>query len=457
MNGIHGESGDALPEIVTADFEAYLTTIIHQWLKTLTGLGFTLVPFFFILDYVTAPRELAFRFGLYRLICTGILLLQYLLIRNTKPAKLSYLHGYFVSFNVGGVIALMTVDLGGFGSPYYAGLNLVMIAVNMLLPWKPIHSIVNSSIILVTYTFLNAVWGGAFIASDLANHLFFMSATAVIAVSINWVRLNLIKKEFLLRSELKKARDALWGEMEIAKRIQTALLPSRSRIGCQEDGGCFDIASLLVPAAEVGGDYFDIIETSKGERWITIGDVSGHGVESGLIMMMTQTSISTIVHNTAGYKPSVILNAINTVIKENISRLGADHYMSVTVIRLNQDNMLVAGLHQDILIYRASLKKVEVVPTKGTWIGIVDRIKEYTEDMTVPVEVGDIILLFTDGVTEATNEKGAMYGQDRLKLALIHYAELPVSDIVNKIFQDISGFSRRQYDDITLFVMRRDS
>ncbi len=448
---------DELPGLDVAEFDTYLVTIIHQWLRTLTGLGFTLVPLFFILDCIVAPSDLVLRFGVYRLLCSVIVFLQYLVIRNTPPAKLSYLHGYFVSLNVGGFIALMTMHLGGFNSSYYAGLNLVMIAVNLLLPWKPIHSIVNSLIIIVMYVVLNVFWGKNFDYIYFTNHLFFMGATGIIAVSINWVKLNLIKKEFMLRSELKKARDALWGEMEIAKRIQTALLPNRGRIGCKEGVGCYDIASTLVPADEVGGDYFDIIETPKGEKWITIGDVSGHGVESGLIMMMTQTSIASIVQNTSGYKPSVIINAINHVIKENISRLGVDHYMSISVIRLNDSDMIVAGRHQDILIYRSSLKKVEVIPARGTWIGIYDKIKKHTLDYLIPLEVGDVVLLFTDGVTEATNERGLMYGQERLKLSLIHYADLPVSDIMTKIFQDVSSFWKEQYDDVTLLVMRKVS
>ena len=126
------------------EFEPYLNSIIHEWLKTLTTLGFTLVPAFFILDYFTMPKELLPRFGFYRLLSTIILLIQYFIIRSTKPNNSSYYHGYFVSINVGGIIALMTVDLGGFNSSYYAGLNLVIIAVNLLLPWKAIHSAINS-------------------------------------------------------------------------------------------------------------------------------------------------------------------------------------------------------------------------------------------------------------------------------------------------------------------------
>ena len=106
------------------DFDLYLNRIIHEWLKTLTILAYILVPMFFFLDYFLMPPELLPKFGVYRLISTVIVVIQYFIIRNTKPSRFSYFHGYFIAINVGSIIALMTVDLGGFNSSYYAGLNL---------------------------------------------------------------------------------------------------------------------------------------------------------------------------------------------------------------------------------------------------------------------------------------------------------------------------------------------
>ena len=170
-------------------------------------------------------------------------------------------------------------------------------------------------------------------APVLTNNLFFLSSTAIIAVSINHVKHKLVKKEFFLLVELKKARDALWSEMELAKRIQTALLPDREKIRG------YEIAAAMFPAKEVGGDYYDIIETPKGDKWVTIGDVSGHGVDSGLIMMMAQTSISAMVGNCSECQPSEVLRRVNHVIKENIARLGSDHYMTMMAIHLNESQI----------------------------------------------------------------------------------------------------------------------
>jgi sigma-B regulation protein RsbU (phosphoserine phosphatase) len=389
------------------------------------------------------------RFGVYRLISTLICLAQYFVIRNTRPGNSSYYHGYFVSINVGGAIALMTVDLGGFNSSYYAGLNLVIIGVNLLLPWRALHSAINSLAIIAMYVIFNIMAGLDYSAPVLANNLFFLCSTAIIAVSINLVKHKLVKKEFFLLVELKKARDALWSEMELAKRIQTALLPDREKIRG------YEIAAAMFPAKEVGGDYYDIIETPKGDKWVTIGDVSGHGVDSGLIMMMAQTSISAMVGNCSECQPSEVLRRVNHVIKENIARLSSDHYMTMMAIHLNESQFTVAGKHQDIIIYRSALNKTEVISTNGTWLGITDNIEKYLIDYTEKIEYGDIVLLFTDGITEAANKDGEMYGQERLEQSFNQYADLPVDRLCDKIVEDVKDFQEEQFDDMTLVVIKK--
>jgi len=430
-------------------FENHLRIIIHEWLRTIAVLAFTLVPAFFMLDYFTMPKELLSRFGIYRLASTAIVLIQYFVIRRSKPSKSSYCHAYFVSVNVGGIIALMTVDLGGFNSSYYAGLNLVIMGINLLLPWKALHGTINSIIVISMYIIFNVIAGQDYVPSILINNLFFLFSTAIIAVSINHVKHKLVYKEFLLLVELKKARDALWSEMELAKRIQTALLPDREKMSG------FDVAAAMFPAKEVGGDYYDIIETPEGDKWIAIGDVSGHGVDSGLIMMMAQTSIMSMVNNCSVSKPSAVLESVNSVLRENISRLGSDHYMTMMAIRFTESQMTIAGRHQDIIIHRSALNKTEILPTRGTWLGITDDIGSFVRDFSTKVEDGDVVLLFTDGITEATNRNGEMYGQVRLQHALNQYADFPVGKLLDKIIEEVKAFQEKQLDDMTLIVIKK--
>jgi serine phosphatase RsbU (regulator of sigma subunit) len=437
--------------LLSEDFDTHLQGITHEWLKTLTALGFVLVPTFFLLDYFTLPKAILPRVGIYRLASTLILLVQFVIILKTRPSKLSFIHGHFESINVAGVISLMIMDVGGFNSSYYAGLNLVIIAVNLLLPWHPIHSTINCSMIIAMYIGFNLHSNPVIDRSILFNNLFFLFATAIIAVSINFVKHRLVRQEFYLLLELKKARDALWSEIEIAKRIQTALLPDKEKI----EG--YEIAAVMLPAKEVGGDYYDVIETANGDKWVTIGDVAGHGVDSGLIMMMTQTSILSTVNNSPGISPTMVLKRVNSVVRENLARLGSDHYMTMMAIRFNDTQMKVAGKHQDIIIYRSAFNRVEHFETRGTWLGITDDLGEYIKDAEIYLDKGDLILLFTDGITEAADVKGDMFGQERLENALHRFADLPANKILTSIIDEVNAFQKEQADDMTLVVIRKDS
>jgi serine phosphatase RsbU (regulator of sigma subunit) len=432
-----------------AAFGQHLDVIIHAWSKTLTALGFTLIPMFFLLDAVMMPRALLWQFGVYRLITTLIIFGQYFVLHYTRPSRYSRFHGYLFSFTAGGMIVLMTHDLGGFDSSYYAGLNLVLIAVNLLLPWEVANSALNTCMILAMYIGLNAAFGKPFRVENLINNLYFLSSTGVIAVSINYVKHKLIKTDFEQRAQLKSARDALRSEMDLAKKIQTALLPDVRRIGD------YEVAATMLPADEVGGDYYDLIVTAAGERWVAIGDVSGHGVESGLIMMMTQTSIFTTINRTAGYKPSTVLNTVNSVIKQNITRLGTDRYMTISIARLEHDRLTCAGKHQDILVHRRRKGITEFVPTRGTWLGILDDIGDHLVDTTIPIEEGDVVLLFTDGLTEATSAAGVMFGERNLERALTKHAHLGCAEIIANILVEVRQHMAEQKDDITLVALKR--
>jgi phosphoserine phosphatase RsbU/P len=431
--------------------DGYLDGLLHDWLKTLTTLGFTLIPIFFVLDFFMMPRELLPRFALYRLVATAIIIGQHFVIRFTRPSPRSYLHGYFFTVIAGLMISVMTTELGGFNSTYYAGLNLVMMAVNLLLPWSAVQSAINSLLIIVLYVGLNLIVAQQLPAHSeiLINNLYFLCSTGVISTSINYVKQKLITQEFHLRADLKTARDALWGEMEVAKRIQTSLLPKLHEVNG------YAIAASMQPADEVGGDYYDVVESTQGETWVCVGDVSGHGVESGLIMMMTQTSIFTTVNRAARQNPSDVLTAVNAVLKTNISRLGADRYVTCMALRLEKDSATFAGKHQDVLLYRARTGTTEQISTEGVWLGIVDDVQGQFTDLTVQIEEGDVLLLYTDGVTEAMNDKRELFGEQRLKQALARYARLEVDEIVQAIQKDVWAFMHKQKDDLTVIVIKR--
>ncbi len=259
-----------------------------------------------------------------------------------------------------------------------------------------------------------------------------------------------------MNDQLITTRDQLWGEMELAKKIQTVLLPALPQI----DG--YEISACMLPATEVGGDYYDVINV-EGKNWIVIGDVSGHGVPAGLIMMMVQTSIQIALNQNPNIPTTKLLSSINKVISGNICRLKEDKYMTITVLACFEHGVFhFAGLHQDLMIYRAATKKVDIVETDGVWIGLMENIDGMLDDSSIKINKGDTLLLYTDGITEAW-EKGsiqdkrtsdAMFGSERLLDVFEKNGEATTNEIKDAIFKSMDNY--QQNDDITLVVIKRN-
>jgi predicted ATPase/serine phosphatase RsbU (regulator of sigma subunit) len=249
--------------------------------------------------------------------------------------------------------------------------------------------------------------------------------------------------------ELRKTLAELWSEMDLARKIQTVLLPSDTRF---RD---YEVSAVMVPASTVGGDYYDIIRT-EGADWVLIGDVSGHGVTAGLTMMMIQTAIRTVVlggeAELAKLTPAQVLRKVNAAVRSNLQKVDEDHYMTITGLKLEGSRVRYSGLHQDILIYRAASRAVERVATRGMWIGPVDDIGPLLQDDTMELHSGDIVLLFTDGITEATIGSRRL-GTDGLASLFQGLAAggADIAGILKGIMQTMQGVPQ---DDVTLMAVR---
>ncbi len=165
-------------------------------------------------------------------------------------------------------------------------------------------------------------------------------------------------------TESLKEQERLKSEMELARKIQTVLLPKNPAISG------YEIAASMHPSEEVGGDYYDVI-SAGGYDWIVIGDVSGHGVTAGLVMMMVQTSIHTVLIQNPETPPSTLLSVINRTIYENIVLMDEQKHMTILLIAIGKDGFFdFSGLHEDILFWCADTRKVEKIETDGMWIGL---------------------------------------------------------------------------------------
>lgn len=269
--------------------------------------------------------------------------------------------------------------------------------------------------------------------------------------------LNTAMEELTATNEqLKEARDELWGEMELTKKIQTSLLPASPRIGG------YQVAVHIAPAAQVGGDYYDVINC-PGMDWVVIGDVSGHGVPAGLVMMMAQAAIRTLLKNDPDMEPHRLIEAINGVLHENMKKFAEDKYMTLTVIAVHHDGRLrYSGLHEDMLVYDAAAGSAAAHETDGVWIGMYGDISGQVRTETLSLQDGDVMLLYTDGVIQAWHRESVrgkrspemdMFGQKRLlSLLELHGSGTP-DDILREIIADLEGFKRD--DDATVVIIKR--
>ncbi|HEY9899835.1 MAG TPA: PP2C family protein-serine/threonine phosphatase [Pantanalinema sp.] len=252
--------------------------------------------------------------------------------------------------------------------------------------------------------------------------------------------------------EKQQAQLAQMGkEMEIATRIQTALIPTDTTVPD------YEMSMELITATEVGGDMIDYFPQEDGRYWLAVGDVTGHGLTPGLVMMMAQSMFTALVAEDPDASPSELLSRLNQTLHQNVKyRLRNDNYMTLQVIHhLGDGRFVAAGMHCDVLIYRAATGKVDLIETQGFWTGFVPDVREMTFDYTFEMAPNDVMLLYTDGLIEAKNADEEQYDMERLEAALARYAHLEVDEIKARILAEVRAWMSEQLDDISIVVLRR--
>lgn len=297
---------------------------------------------------------------------------------------------------------------------------------------------------------------------DLRHRILLLTAVAGLlglALSLSFVKwyvgpvLKVTSRAFegLERAAVEVAnKQRLERELEIGARIQTCLLPKSVAIPELE------LAAKMVPTSEVGGDYYDAFPVGSG-GFIGIGDVAGHGLTSGLVMLMVQSVVAGLARHCPSAPPSELVSALNVVLYDNIrNRLQNKEHVTFTLFRYEPGGKLTfAGAHEEICVFRKATGKVELVPTPGTWLGAVRSVQKHTVDSTLWLSRGDIVLLYTDGVTEARARSGEQFGLDRLTALLENSSDLPIPALVERVYRAVEAHADQLDDDVTLLAFRR--
>jgi sigma-B regulation protein RsbU (phosphoserine phosphatase) len=243
--------------------------------------------------------------------------------------------------------------------------------------------------------------------------------------------------------------EALRKEVQIAHRIQTAILPNSPAVTG------YEVAARMKPAEDVGGDLYDILSFPE-TFWLLVGDVSGHGINSGLVMMMAQAAAYGTIADDPNRDPRDVVSAVNRVVHENVrQRMGRDDYLTLMAARhMGGGRFVAAGCHQPIFIARRGAI-VDVIEPSGPWVGLTADLSSQIVSYEFQLDPGDAVCFITDGVVEAQDSEGTLYGEDRL--ADLLRAEHPASaaEILTQVFQEVEAFSAIQADDITVVVLRR--
>lgn len=254
-------------------------------------------------------------------------------------------------------------------------------------------------------------------------------------------------------AKLSGAMKALWGEMELARKLQTSLLP-RSVGGLHPE---FDIAAVMRTADEVGGDFYDARIDGSGALRLVIGDVSGHGITPGLIMMMAQTAHAAVTA-CLDCDARTVVTRINEILYANVhNRLGENHFMTITALKYLGNGIFEhAGPHLRIILHRRKTGQCDLVPTTGVYLNFRKDISKSTKNAYLELAPGDIMVLYTDGLTEAENPDGELFDIHGLVDAVRRHAAREPETMRDAIMDDVLAWcGGGREDDMTLLIVRR--
>ena len=254
-----------------------------------------------------------------------------------------------------------------------------------------------------------------------------------------------IKNSFLVDEQIEKER--LEEEMRLAREIQEGLLPQ----DMPEVKGV-DIATLALPSRHVGGDYFDVIQLANGNVLFAIADVTGKGVPASLLMANLQACLHTMVPMDLSLEE--VCAHMNRVICQNT---GYDKFITAFIAlydpRTHTFDYVNAG-HNPPMVLRHS-GNIELLDKGGLLLGVMTGLPY--ERGSIELAAEDLVVMFTDGVTEAMSPEMEEYEEDRLEASLRRHAHLPSQTILNNIVSDIEVFTEHtavRYDDMTLIVAK---
>jgi len=306
------------------------------------------------------------------------------------------------------------------------------------------------SLLTTTLPLLSVVHG------NLSQQMMLTTGLPLLAIAIFGVAALLTKREIIyeyanLAPHVKRIieRERVKAEIDAANRIQAALLPQDA-----PNLAGASVASHYRAASEIGGDYFDFLPQQNGDVGIAFGDVSGHGLTSGIVMAMAKAALLVQVDYDAS--PRVVLKVLNEIVIKTAPRRMLMTFFFGLLNPHDQTLRFSSAGHLDPYVFRASTQKLEPLSSWGFPLGV--RRREPFREHSVTFAAGDRLILYSDGLIEAIDDDGEPFGFDRFEKALIENGHRSADDIKKALLQSVRKFThnRPPEDDQTLVVVSFD-
>jgi anti-anti-sigma factor len=264
---------------------------------------------------------------------------------------------------------------------------------------------------------------------------------------------NEITNKFKKAQESVLEQEKMQKEMEVAKEIQQSLLPSR-----KPNVSGYDIAPLYQAAAEVGGDYYDFVDVDEDTIGVVVADVSGKGVPGSLVMTMIRTALR--MEARGNKNASDVMSKMNAFVTDDMKK---GMFVTMFYVILDSKNRIIsyasAG-HNPMILFRHETHETFFLNPKGFPVGISlpdeELFRKSISLEKIKLKKDDMLLIYTDGVTEAMNEKREQYGETRLLDFIKKYGHLHPEDFIANLDLDIKKFTGGypQNDDITVVAIK---
>lgn len=263
----------------------------------------------------------------------------------------------------------------------------------------------------------------------------------------DWALLSFVLLNLLLAFEVADKLTAK-SELELARQIQESLIPQNPP---QIDD--IDIACYSESAKEVGGDYLDFISSNE-KTHIVIGDISGKGMAAAIYMVQVRAILHHLIDTCTNLKD------VLSILNRNLYRIfRRDYFFTANVAELNNNKelRLFRAGHQPVLYYNHQKKVCDFVIPRGMGLGLTDKsiFDDSMQEEVIKLNSGDILVFYTDGLTETMNEYKIEFGDERLKNIVCSNSNKTALQIQNKILMEVNRFNRlNPDDDLSIIILK---